>query len=62
MFSLFIGMVFSQSIVLISWAFPLEGILMWVRTALLTSLTDSRSWLIEQVRVAEDDQIRYTQP
>ena len=55
-------MVFSQSIVLISWAFPLEGILMWVRTALLTSLTDSRSWLIEQVRVAEDDQIRYTQP
>ncbi len=44
-------MVFSQSIVVISWAFLLEGIIMWVRTALFTSLTSSRSWLIELVRV-----------
>ena len=44
-------MVFSQSIVVVSWAFLLEGILMWVRTALFTSLTSYRSWLIELVRV-----------
>ena len=44
-------MVFSQSIVVVSWAFPLEGIIMWVRTALSTSLTSYRSWLIELVRV-----------
>lgn len=44
-------MVFSQSIVVVSWAFLLEGIRMWVRTAILTSLTSYRSWLIELVRV-----------
>ena len=44
-------MVFSQSIVVISWAFLLEGILMWVRIALLTSLTSYLSCLIELVRI-----------
>ena len=44
-------MVFSQSIVVVSWAFLLEGILMWVRIALFTSLTSYRSWLIKLVRV-----------
>ena len=44
-------MVFSQSMVVVSWAFLLEGILMWVRIAIFTSLTSHRLWLIELVCV-----------